>query len=389
MVFSTDHQFKFSHFALFCTRADVDIRIPQTTGFAYQPQGLNSASKTMKYLKSQPLRNSGSFDRIFSRFFSEADAENIHQGLMQSFAICSTYSLGLDTITCSSELQKVLEDFKPYKNAFMATQFNAIPFLKKFLANPIHDKVMRNLAELMVKRIQEARSGSITSRRDLFSDLYQGYFDETQNSAQAEDLTWEALIVYASRGPNFETLVVDPTYLPPLLAATIFFTGATELDIYYRHQFNEMYSFPKEVHSTCDTGKSYHFWMPAAISRIVFERTKKSAVARAVAHIVSVGYQMRANVKDRNSYRAFTVKSDETGNQKIRMDLAYGAVGSMFGSKFTGKAGLDIDQSLKNILEQSQPMKPVTEEKAKKLWSGTGLEGFLRWESLFAPTAPF
>ena len=351
---------------------------------------LNSEEALWDYLKKAPIGNSNSFEKNFDEDFKPVDQEKIQQGLAQNLAICATYGLGFNTLSCAQELTQVLKDFQPYKASYGNTKLNAIAYVKNFMKNPIHEQAMRSLAVKMNEKIKAARAQKVIVGSDLYSDLYQTYFAITNDKTKAEDLTWEVLTVFGSRGPNFELLsLMDESYLPQLVSASIVFTAATELDIHYRRNLKRMYSFPKEVASTCDTGKSYHFWMPASIARTVLKRTGKKDVARAVSNIISVGYQMRGNVLSRNADRAFTVAWNEAGNQKIRMDLAYAAIGSMYGSKFNGASGLNINKALEIILNKSKALPPLTEEQSKNQWTGTGYEGFSRWEDLFAPTSPF
>lgn len=102
-------------------------------------------------------------------------------------------------------------------------------------------------------------------------------------------------------------------------------------------------------------------------------------------------FQMKSNTTGRDPKKAFTLDAFSNYNNRMRVDLGFGAAGAYYGMQSLGKGSSElvppilVDDAIANMLRDAKPEATLSEDAAKNVWGGTGLSGYDRWKSIFAP----
>lgn len=164
------------------------------------------------------------------------------------------------------------------------------------------------------------------------------------------------------------------------------------LDYLNMKKGSPLYSFPKEVHTTCNSGKSYHFWYSAYLTRsLIRDHAFDPESAARATFITHKGYQL---IKEKNYTTSpytsskleniLNQKPFEPGQQIVRMDIAYAAAGSQFGAavgSYKKQISFDIDKTFIQLIKNGS---------ATKVDSGKNiLSHYLKFDQVFAPDSAF
>jgi hypothetical protein len=264
-----------------------------------------------------------------------------------------------------------------------------VPLIKEVTDDPIYSKAAITLARVVQMRIDQ---GGVT-KSNFYEDGLSVFRTLKVDEKLLADHTFKLFAIYATNGPNtpyyISRFITDKTQ-NLYYGIGVISTGITVLNS-RSMTTGHPYAYPAQVHSTCDNGKPYHFWMAAYLARRVAIETGDSEAGKIAAYLSEVGYQMRSLAGGRQPDRPFMAKTFDPGNNKIRMDLAWGGAGVNFGVSTLSKSkkGFDVDAALKKMLGAAVVMEPLAWDKVSSLWSGTGYEGYDRWTDLFQPKVGF
>lgn len=117
-------------------------------------------------------------------------------------------------------------------------------------------------------------------------------------------MTWTTLAVIAIGGANTGIKVFDMIRGPEnaivtKVALTTIAAAAPYLD-YLGRARGHIYSFPKNIKTSCDYGKPYHFWMTAFLAYRLTKENGNVPAAAAAAYISQIGYQMKSTTAGRD-----------------------------------------------------------------------------------------
>jgi hypothetical protein len=307
-------------------------------------------------------------------------------GLIEELGLCAYYA-PKKAVGCYQALKKILEDMAPVENITARREIYEV------LTEESYRQPLTRLAQEYITLIEKMEQPSKTAvqgagKKEIGNP---GWFG-IENRRLDEDLkrvfggndlrTWKVLAVLAARGANFYKLYGYATRQNfPVIAAL----GVISSAALYFDQLTPggRFSFPRGTKVDCDSGKSYHFWMAAYLS--------KQYGSRWAAYLSSVAYQMRSDTEFRKPERAFTEKWNSIANQKIRLDLAYSASGAIYGERFQGSKSFnfDIDETLTILENGSEKLTPLSREESVGIWKDSPFMAFLRWNRIFHPEKAF
>lgn len=284
-----------------------------------------------------------------------------------TWSVCFYYQ-PLRVNECYRELNKIVHVMAPVNG------ITARDRIYQVMKNP---KFQEPLAKLAQEYLEIIESGAPAEGRKLDEDLLR--------VLGSENMKWTVLAVLSARGANFYRLFeyASKKDFRTLAALGVIASAA----LYFDSLNKDMFSFPRGVEVDCDSGKSYHFWMSAYLSRRFGSKW--------AAYLSEVGYQMKSKTEFRDPNRAFTDRWNSVGNEKIRLDLAYSAAGAYYGeydrNQYLGKEShalrfhFDIDETVDMLEESSERLVAVPKEQVSYLWTGFGAGAFVRWNRIFHP----
>ena len=320
------------------------------------------------------------------------------QGKASLSAICATYGV-LSMVKCVKSLGRILELMAPkqVKINGLLHVLSQVDLFQKALTDP----VMWEGARLTSLKVLDRMSGKLSAEGgDLFTDIVSSFRELGLDETAATDKTWDLLTLYSARGANIGESIMglgdqalNQAVRPFAVSMHTIATGMAVLDArLFAKGATKIYSLPKEVVTTLDNAKPYHFWMSASLTRQMTIEMGSTEGASSAVWISQLGYQMRSTTLGREPLRAFMVPSLSSANHKIRMDLVYASAGISYGSKAaSGKVcqEMNIDQGMKLLLQKAESPTPLKLGEAGQAWGGTGAEGYFRWKKIFSPDSVF
>jgi len=265
----------------------------------------------------------------------------------------------------------------------------------KLLSSEKISNGLHHAAKLVLEHAQViARNQPLSEKANLFDDLVAGFLRAGFTSIQAVDLTWESLAVIASTGPNLYSrlsgIQIPKVGYPAAVALSIIASTTPILDL--RGQIpNRMYSFPKGIEVTCDSGKPYHFWMAAYLSRELRKTGASFEISSAAAYILQKGYQTQ-NFGSRKGFGILGSTPLSPSSNVVRMDLAYSTVGALFGAKSFERSQntqaekvISIDNAYQTLIKNAGYNEPKSGSPSD--WDM--LKVYPVWNNIFTPNSAF
>ena len=296
-----------------------------------------------------------------------------------SYALCMNYTL-THYKSCVKGLGKISKDLAP-RGSIMA-----VPLLNKVLNDPSYNN---GAAKAALKILARVETKSLTG--NVFDDIFDSYKEAGMNEKDANEHAWNLIAVWSTRGANISILndFATTDNLHTLKALSIISGAAPYLDQLRIDNGINPYSLPPEVKSTCTYGKVYHFWMSAYLAREIGNETGDPVGGMYAAYLAEMGYQMKSQTLGRDPNRAFVTETYSTANNKIRIDLAHGSAGAVYGMKAASGKKIDsmsIDTAIFNLVKDAEKKPVLTEAEANEEWNDySGVGGYLRWKEIFAP----
>lgn len=252
-----------------------------------------------------------------------------------------------------------------------APSFVHLPLWRKVLLDKKYDLGLQKAAIKVLNKFEDQGAAS----NNIFDDLKSSFVEAGMKEEESEDAAFDVLGLISSGGANTGMRLnkLSPSFKSLMdstkgLALTAIAGALPHLDYINMRYRRPLYSFPKEAPSSCNSGKSYHFWMAAYISRsLVKDSGRNPEAASAATYIANKGYALmrdQANVAQERKNQMDKVLSKEPfdpTHQVIRMDLASAAVGSQFGAARAAKLstnGLSVDETFVHLLENAPVKDP-------------------------------
>ena len=297
----------------------------------------------------------------------------------QSFAICLFYT-GLSASACDDSLKYLLG-----KMRHVTSDITGGPYIYEVVSNLDYGPPLaRAASKIFNQALHDDASG------DLFSILKAEFVASGFTAAQAEKRTWYSIYTMLMDGQNIWTLapMEDQGNVLTLFSLAMISASAAYLDAISTSP--SLFSFPPGVKVGCDSGKNYHFWISAFLSREAKQTLAASTNAStSSSFITDIGYQINASGYGRDPAYAYQNLWNAPGNQKIRLDLAYASGGSKFGVLAAGSTtSLDLDNMFTTLAKASKKPAPLSADDTNILLSNEAKK-FDRWNDIFAPKVLF
>ncbi len=342
---------------------------------------LNTIGRARAYLsrKAPPALPMQDSPIAFTRDASPASLPAGRARSAMEAALCHQVVVGQE---CAAALDSVITRSMPVKGpgGFSYTQ----PQLyREFLNDTTYTDGLRRAA---LKVLDKAASGA--SSGDLFSDLRASFAESGFSAERADDATWKTLALLATGGPNTGRRTLHMRAAPEVFSTKVSLSVLSTLAPYLDSlsiASGHPYSYPPDVHTTCDTGKPYHFWLTAYLARSLVREGTSPRAAAAAAFLGEKGYQMMSESETRDPRQPFREPFLAAYSNSVRMDLAVASAGAAYGA---GAEAPDIDEGVRRVVLASEPLPRLGSREASLLFDVPPAFG-LAWEHLMAPDEAF
>lgn len=164
---------------------------------------------------------------------------------------------------------------------------------------------------------------------------------------QQDDLVWDTLAYYATRGASPEgyanSLASDQT----LNSFSLHYELVNLMHVFdsKKSSGENLFSMPLIQKNSCIVGKPYHFWMSAYLSRYLLGQGIEAKQAFLSAALVGVLYDfMGSGAPQRERIRIYQEPLESIFTKSIQQSLLYKVVGAYYGVTQGAKLELDLDE---------------------------------------------
>jgi hypothetical protein len=274
---------------------------------------------------------------------------------------CPSESGILAKLKCVQMMGSVAHYLFPYN----LERFVAVPSHMELSFNKKYFFPVREVAVQMLQAIKDLRLGNGDYSLNLFEMLKSEFKKSGLSDKEAMDSTFEVLAVYGSRGPNVYSVYRSET----IAALHILATAINVMDSYYG-VVGKSFSLPRSIEGALDIGKSYHFWLPAALAYRLTTDPQSRVAARNAATVPALFYQMEKISNGRDNCEYMFVEDSNLINQKRRLDLVFAFSGADFGSKAAVQnvTSVRMDQLFDELFVYSGVFPGIAEKEPKEKW---------------------
>jgi hypothetical protein len=307
---------------------------------------------------------------------------------------------------CASNLKEIAVSMETFRAIFTFTHPDRERYKSaeeaKFLMAPVltakdvHDRVLKEpqyqegIRRAAIKILARGSDDVISPSTNLFDDVKAGFLEAGTKSESVDGLTWDVMAVLAAGGPNVGqrlwTYKTDPVNNTTRIALTAIAEIIPLYDSIKLETQKSHYSLPPGVNSTCDSGKSYHFWMTAYLARKAALASKNPSAAASAAYISNVAYQALAGgVGWRSPGQVFQNERFGPIENGIRMDLSLAAAGAKYGAY---QEPTNVDKVYRSAIQQTTTKDSLNSILGTLIWLNPGAAK-RRWEQIYTPWSIF
>lgn len=282
--------------------------------------------------------------------------------------------------SCSKSVMKMQNKMR------QRDSFTSMPdLLDKIVNSGAFDKGL----QIAAKKIIENARHSDQVKSDAFTDIKESFQQAGYSVKAAEQMTFETLGMISTAGPSlgrsFSDLSFPKDRWPTVTSLTAIASLTQYLD-FHTAKNGHVYSFPPGVKGSCDTSKSYYFWMAAYLSRSAAQEGAAPATASAAAYTACKGYHVLGNLTNRRGSSDFFTEDTFSPESNVnRADLAYASSGALYGAGVDLKTPLSIDDGIAISIQNSKVSPALTEANAEKAASPFRGFGYYKFKDMFAP----
>lgn len=273
---------------------------------------------------------------------------------------CNQVHLGL---ACGHALKRAVE-----MASISSANYSFPDLYRKVLTDPSYDRGLIDAALLLTGRAEAKDANGA----DLFSDLKTSFQTTGDSEKAAEEKAWDIVGLIGTGGANLGWRVMglnaERENTQSAVALTAIASLAPLLDS-YSGKGKHIYSYPRSVKTTCDMGKSYHFWLTAYLARRLAQEGTDPKVASLAAFTAQKGYEMFSKTQGRYPHLVLSSDLFSYYPNTIRTDLAFSAAGAIYGAKSPRgrEPKLNVDEGIRRNVRGAWPVVKLTEQKAKSL----------------------
>jgi hypothetical protein len=322
-----------------------------------------------------------------------ADFNRVKNSKMLKWGACLKFS-PLEARKCSEALDHIMEIMKPDMSR---RRIAAFALVHKIIESPEYAEGASRAAIKIMNKVDQVAANPKMVVGDLFTDIYESYREVGYSAARANELTWDVLGLYASRGANIKNLLPfasGKVGSRTLIAIESIGSGLSVLDA-VSYQSGHLYSIPKQLYATANYGKPYHFWMSAYLSREAMIKTGSEAAARGATVISEVGYQMLSTTVGRDEFFKTVLSKGPFSAEanKIRVDLAFAFAGAEYGARHvkngSTQAMINVDDVVKQMLKKTPNLKAWSVAEIDRAMKSPikKVKAYARWMRMIQPSS--
>lgn len=259
---------------------------------------------------------------------------------------------------CRANLKKIfsltnIQQIWPYSDG-PTTSLSLPHIIQNVLTSPDHLRLATNtMAPLMSKALVKDYSSS-SNIKDL---LERNAKELTHlNKEQQDDLVWNTLAYYATRGASPEGYALNLTTDKTLYSFSVHYELINLMHVFDSQKTSgeNLFSMPTIQKNSCLIGKPYHFWMSAYLARHLVKKGIDKKQAFFAASAAGTLYDFAGNgAPQRERIRIYREPLESIFTMSIQQSLLYKIAGAYYGS--TGKDSLNIDMDeLYQIIKDNQ-----------------------------------
>lgn len=263
-------------------------------------------------------------------------------------------------LSCGAASSDLFEILKLRKGKYKSV--TAVPLIESALSDPKITNALQKVSVHLWKRIEKKE---FDKNANIFSELSE---ELIKDGLPVEEARKKALLILgaiATGGPNFNTRIDGsevrefPLYCnkkPGCNMNGIYMQAIAE-GMVHADTFKMLadapapYSLPAGSDFQCDIGKSYHFWLSAALVDRLIEQGHPPEAARAAVFASEMGYQLGGADEERGRF-ALSMPRYGSIENGIRMDLNLAAAGTFFGAQIKNPpSSLPLKEGLLNSID--------------------------------------
>ncbi|MBX3040914.1 MAG: hypothetical protein KF789_09440, partial [Bdellovibrionaceae bacterium] len=275
--------------------------------------------------------------------------------LALSTAFCMDL-FGLSNLNCGKELDAIINltanDVRYQTWPDSSTDVVLLNYSNyvELLENPKNIVPLLFAAKRVVLRFQ---SGA-TQNSSFFDDLKESFVQSGLSMKEAEELKWRVVGLVGTAGANLVARLrhYSNGYRGSRYALSLIAGGLPYLDQVSSQSGMNIYSFPKSVKATCNSGKSYHFMMAAYLSRTLARQGLNPQKSAGVVYQFAKAYNGPYRDLLKGAKNPVLVNSESAAGDIVRIDLSYNATGAMYGAFEQADASFDVDETLLYLYRQ-------------------------------------
>jgi len=285
--------------------------------------------------------------------------------------------------SCSKNLDEILKYATPSGGKEGGT--TAYPSFKKVLTSKDYAP---GLKRAFLKLHQQFKSRKVSG--DLFSDIQSSFVESGNSLNEARDKAWEVMAVLSASGPNMGQRVWKSVYFNknPNAAYLIGIAAMVphlDTDAMMASP-SRLYSLPHGVDFPCDSGKSYHFWMAAYLSRMLVKNGSSPQDATAASYISEIGYQTKSESAGRSPSSVSQWQRFGDTEIGVQIDLNLAAAGAHYGAdqaskNLNKKVRYNLTENLRNSINNMGVSPTGGADSWKNRWLGSSVI----WLDNFSP----
>ncbi len=289
--------------------------------FKYLKENSDKELKFVKTnLKERSFKKFQKEERAFNLFFSRYYCKRV---IGQNIRSCRK---GMRKLFRFAQVQRLRKGEKGSVTSLTLPQT-----LQKVIVSSSHLKVTHKAVSSLLPGAVSQEYQSTTNFFDLLSDKAE---ELNLSKKQKDDLVWDTIGAYATRGASFEGYG-DHLFSPQnKYHFSLMYELFNLVHVYdaNRKASDGQFSLPKMGRNTCQFGKSYHFWMSAYLSRYLLKNGFSKEEAFQASFAMGVLYDfMGSGAPQRERVKVLQEGMDSIYVKSIFQSVLFKSLGALYG----------------------------------------------------------
>jgi hypothetical protein len=340
--------------------------------------------KAISTLKLTTLEEQVAFDKSVedSSFLDFKKEEVLFTNLFARFYCKKIF--GVQNSSCRKNLKTIFNHVDVQRirkgDSGPVTSLTLPSVLKRTLTSPDHIRLVFEATNSLMPLVLDR---SYKTNKNIYSLLMEKSLVLDKSLQQREEIVWDIIGSYATRGASFEG------YRKHLISKNTLYSYSVLFELFNQmHAFDSkrvtasnLFSLPNFGKNSCQFGKAYHFWMSAYLSRYLIKEgaSKKEAFVASAAMGILYDF-MGSGAPQRQRVRILKEKKESVYVKSIQQSLLFKVLGALHGVDQTIASKVDVDELYTYIRDNSR--EHTGRIYMKELLHMKNLEGFIQKTSV-------